>query len=360
MRRRTGRRPPPEFRVEERLSVPVWGQRDDRRWTRLRRPLTRVRSYYAFMLYQDIPQQMVPFRAQESGYRVVLEPHDGEELRSIIGRALSGDYYRTGLEEALRSFLEEAATALVLCGRTAYEIVYLLDRETGELVGFQLAQVPPGSYFRRFGRELQYVPRDLEQGRRGRVVQLDKDRLLVASFPPRRRWQLKRMFSALDVASEWFASTPTLQHGALFKHLPYDFSVHSRYLDVAVARATTAVGWDARGTFRERQLEPYRTWRQLQFEAFKIQVRDVLISALNEALQKVGKRMGWSATIRALGLPTMDDVQQAERDLRTGSCPVEDVIGRFLWHQAAASGPDDGETSPSPPVGGEARADDNQ
>jgi hypothetical protein len=308
------------------------------------------------MLYQDVRQQLISFRAQESGYQVLLEPDDGAALRVTIARALSGDYeYRGGLEDALKFFLEEAASALLLCGRTAYEIVYLLDGKTDELVGFRLEQVPPGSYFRRFGREFQYVPRDREQDRSGRVLQLDKDRLLVASFPPRRQRQLERMFAALDVASEWTVSTPTLQHDAMFRRLPYDFSVHRRYLDVAVARATTVVGWDARGTFSERQLEPYRVWRQLQFEAFKIEVRDVLILALNHAIRKIGKRMGWSVTIRASGLPTMDDVRQAEQDLRTGSCPVEDVIGRFLWPQRVASDPDE-KSSPSP-VGGEGSED---
>jgi len=89
MTRRSRRWSPSELLVDERTSVPVSGDHDDERWRSLRRPLALASSsYYASMLYQDLYNQIIPFRAREIGYQVVLEPDNAEELRALVGRGL--------------------------------------------------------------------------------------------------------------------------------------------------------------------------------------------------------------------------------------------------------------------------------
>lgn len=321
-------RPDPDREIEERRSIAVWGELADRKAARLRRPLRRVETFYGSMLYQDVQSSVLPYRIGENpDFGVRLDPDPGKAHRDQIVEGLGQDSWR-GLDDAVDRWLREASGALALCGRVAYEIVYLVEVDTSERVGFQLHLVPPGLYYRRWGRDLQYVPRR-DGERRGRAVRLPADRLILAEFPAGRRREMQRALAALDVASDFSSASTDLAVAAMNQGLAYDFSVHRQMHEVAVARASKTFGWDARRTVEERMLEPYRVWGYLQQERFKIELRSVLLDGLNRGLGKVGARLGWSSRVVIDGLPTERDVQQAEDDLVHGSCGVDEILQRF-------------------------------
>lgn len=280
------------------------------------------------MLYQDVQSSVLPYRIEEnSKFAIRLDPDPGKATRDQIVQGLGQDPWR-GLDDALDRWLREASGTLALCGRVAYEIVYLLAVDTREPVGFQLHLVPPGLYYRRWGRDRQYVPPS-DGERRGRVVRLPTERLIVAEFPAGRRREMQRALAGLDVASGFTSASTDLAAAAMNQRLTYDFSVHRQMHEVTVARASRAFGWDARRTVEERMLEPYRVWAYLQAERFKIELRSVLLDGLNRGLDRAGERLGWSSRVIIDGLPNERDVQQAEQDLIRGSCGVDEILQRF-------------------------------
>lgn len=280
------------------------------------------------MLYQDVQSSVLPYRiGDDPRFGVRLDPDPGEAHRDQIVQGLGQDAWR-GLDDALDGWLREASGALALCGRVAYEIVYLRSVDAHEPVGFQLHLVPPGLYYRRWGRDRQYVPPS-DGEHPGRVVRLPSERLIVAEFPARRRREMQRALVALEAASGFTSVSTDLAAAAMNQRLPYDFSVHRQMHEVAVARASRVFGWDARRTNEERMLEPYRVWGYVQAERFKIELRSVLLGGLNRGLEMVGERLGWSSRIVIDGLPSERDVQQAEQDLIDGSCGVDEILQRF-------------------------------
>lgn len=118
----------------------------------------------------------------------------------------------------------------------------------------------------------------------------------------------------LEVAS---AQTPAQAHlveDSISGQLPYDFTDHNRQVSQIVARATAPIGWNGRGLFDGDQLEPYLIWRQLQFLAFKIHLRETILDRLNTA----GYHLGFTASIELGGMPTRDNVRDREQDLAHG------------------------------------------
>lgn len=322
-----------ELAVEDRSHVRVWGDHDDPRWTRLRRRLhTATSSFYISMLWQDIQNGLIPFRAIDNGYRVVAHPDDSPDLRQLVAEALDGDRYGHDLEDALKHFLEEAVVTLLLYGRAAYEAVSLVDAN-GKKAGLRFEQIPAGTLNRRFGKYRQYVPRQVDdQGvrHRSRWVTVDGSRLVVIELPRRQRQDLARMFTTLEVAGWWSSAMSNLQSKAMREQLPYNFAVHNRDLDLGVARATRPVGWDARGTFKDRVLEPYQVWRLLQFARTKISLRDFILSALNERLPALTAPFGWKATLAIAGLRSVQDVHRAEEQLAAGTVGMDDLVREFM------------------------------
>lgn len=338
---RRGYRTDPERDIEERRSVPTWGELSDRRSARLRRPLRRAETFYGSMLFQDARTSVLPYRIGEHPrFAVRLDPDPGQSANDQIIEGLGEDSWR-GLEDAVDHWIREAAAVVALCGRVAYEIVYLLEADSRDPVGFHLHLVPPGLYYRRWGRGRQYVPPS-DGERRGRVVRLPSERLLVAEFPARRRRQLKRALAVLDVASGFTSRSTDLAATAMNQQLAYDFTAHRQMHEIAVARAASVFGWDARRTSDERKLEPYRVWGYIQAERFKLELRSILLDGLNDALEKVGNRLGWNSRIVIDGLPDFSDIRQAEQDLASGARGIDAILHRFHpWLERTSAGNDD-------------------
>jgi hypothetical protein len=114
------------------------------------------------------------------------------------------------------------------------------------------------------------------------------------------------------------------------QRIPYDSSQHFRSQHVAVAAATKALGWNARGLFSDDTLEYYELHRQLRFERFKIALREGILTTLNSTLQRVGRELGFSAKLHIEGLPIHSDVERADEMLASGSGTFRDVLEPFL------------------------------
>jgi hypothetical protein len=82
--------------------------------------------------------------------------------------------------------------------------------------------------------------------------------------------------------------------------------------------ATRAVGWPGRFIFDDQMLLPHRAWRHLQFQRFKIELRDFILEDLIITLQRAAGVLGVQVGLDLAGLLTGADIDQAEADLKTG------------------------------------------
>jgi hypothetical protein len=113
--------------------------------------------------------------------------------------------------------------------------------------------------------------------------------------------------------------------------IPYDLNKFARDQKMAVAEATKVIGWSARDVADDRFMtEYYHLHRFLRFETFKLKLRNSIIETLNQAISRAGNKLGFKANIIVEGLPTLEDIRQAEESLATGSKRFIDVINPFL------------------------------
>lgn len=68
----------------------------------------------------------------------------------------------------------------------------------------------------------------------------------------------------------------------------YEFEVHRREREIAVARVTRVWGWSARWSWREDATEYFQLWRELLFRRSLTMVRGHTVSELNRLLRRVG------------------------------------------------------------------------
>jgi hypothetical protein len=111
--------------------------------------------------------------------------------------------------------------------------------------------------------------------------------------------------------------------------VPFDFQVFKSTQEKAVAQASRKAGWNARSSFGEYQTEYYATYRRLRFERMLCQFRDLMLVAANKVLALVGPTLGVSATLEFRGLPTRNDITQADALLERGDIDVKDLLKRL-------------------------------
>jgi hypothetical protein len=310
--------------VSSQRSVQFWG---DDIPPRGRRVFERFETFYGSMFSQDLGS-IVPYRDDE--FRVEILPKDDESTRKLVAEALNTERHRS-LEDAVAEFMRHfCAPMVVLAGEAAYEIVFLQDSQ-GEDVAFRLSPVTPGTYRRFLGRYTQAIPREYAKAHQlPRRIWLKGKDVALFRLARRQRLQMEAMGRVFQAAQRRHEALADLTERAQKEHLPYDFKAHQDLIDRVVARATSPVGWDARGTFREKQLEPYVIYRHLRFASLKAELRQTIMDQLNEVLGRVGERFGQPIQLLLHGLPSLRDIEEAESQLREGSRPLTDLLTAYL------------------------------
>jgi hypothetical protein len=281
-------------------------------------------GYYTYLLHQDLGF-VIPYTGPVAR---VIGP-DATRVRPLIEAALS---QREGsISEPVRHFGNSTAQLVVIAGPTTYEVAYLYPATAGASenpTAFRLELVLPGTLSYRDGRPVQYVPAAYG-GSRDKTgltyVELDPGTLITFRFDPAREAAVRRMVDFLRAANVQQGAEASLIDQSMRGSTPYDFAQHQQLRGELFAKVTEPIGWNVRGLFKDNHLEPYGVWRQLRFLEFKLGLRDLIISRLNATLSEIGNRMGFQATIELRGQRTLEEVQQAKDDFRSGRRGLGDL-----------------------------------
>jgi hypothetical protein len=298
-------------------------------------------SRYDHMLNEDVNVSIMPYRnhdeRRETSIVQLSSPNDLVE--EDISLALSGsDYHRNNLEEAVSDFIRECASTIMHEGQAIYEIVHYKDEDTPETSFSKLEHVPNRNIKFFLGQPFQILPKleDFE-GKKPRFKRITKDKLVVFKMPKpygaihkSMRLQLDRIGN--DGAQSLYIKVMEEANKKKNNILNHKINVMDGYKfsDLAVLSATNSIGWNARDVPSKHLQEYFSLVRLLRFEGFKLKLRNTILNTINDNLTRLVSDPAYDGKIEFHGLPTEEDIQQAEKDLKEGSKRFNDIISPFL------------------------------
>lgn len=288
-------------------------------------------GYYGSMFHQDA-SHVLPFgRGLDDGFSVRISGADVPEVRRLIAEALPTQYPQVNLVEAIDQFFENVAARMIGYPPATFEIDYLFEGETeGQRpVAFRIEPLDPGCIDRYRGNPIQYVPRDMGTATRRSglsFVKLDPALLVTFELPKQRAREVSGVVRVLSRASELQSAEFKMTQESMVRPTDYDPSAHNRVTGELLLEATRSVGWTMRDLYKDDVLDPYAVWRRLQFKRFRIELRDCILSTLNDTLVTVGERLGFEAQLSIEGVATASSVDEAEADLTAGARSIQELL----------------------------------
>lgn len=164
------------------------------------------------------------------------------------------------------------------------------------------------------------------------TIELTPDNIVIFEFPAYIRDDYRPMMSALYAQGE-ITSMPNFVLPSMkgeIAPVPFDSNKFSRDQKMAVAEATKLIGWNAREVADDVFItEYYYLHRFLLFERFKLEVRESILSKLNEAIARTGKKLGFTGQIVVEGLPSLAVIEDAQQGLEQGDRKFNDIMKPF-------------------------------
>jgi hypothetical protein len=290
-------------------------------------------SHYTRMLIEDVSNGAMPYSGSKWSVNARLDPSESE-TEELVEEAISRNDYRRDFYEVIAEFVQECASWMMTYSKAIYEIAYMHDADD-KPVAFTLLGVLPSSIKADKGKLKQYVPESVvrESELPSDVIELSPENFITFELPLYMRDEYVPMMDAL-YAQGSLTAMPDFVLSSMkgeIRPVPYDLKKFSRDQKMAVAEATKLIGWNARQAPNDEfKTEYYDLHRFLLFERFKLEVRNSILLTLNEAIARAGKKLGFEGQIAVEGLPTLTDVQDAQKALAQGSKKFIDVINPFL------------------------------
>jgi hypothetical protein len=230
----------------------------------------------------------------------------------------------------LSEFFRLVAAELCIADRATYEIAYLEDSKTNKLVGFILFYINEQQIRKKHGQLFQIVPPAVANERNvSESITLPHEDLIIFSLPSALQKTMRLVRENLSMLSHSQMSSVFME--ANKAGIPYDYKVHENSRQIALLKTCKLIGWTARGMLNERILSSYLIYLQLNFQKFKIQLREILLTALNDGLNRAGKKIGFQAKIEISGLPTIEEVDEAIWKLSSGKKPFTEILDQFRY-----------------------------
>lgn len=291
---------------------------------------TSFEGFYTFLLHQDL-DFVIPYTiGRRDGPEARVTGSDADRAAPLVERALSGRDRTLSISDSVRRFVSSTAQHLVIGGPVTFEIDYLYPEAgvSATPIEFRLELVPSGTLSYHGRQPIQYIPAAFggPHDKTGLTyVDLDPATLVTFRLDRAEETAVRKMVGFLRAASSLQGAEMPLMEQSTRGGTPYSFTEHQRERGELFAKVTEPVGWNVRGLFQDNHLAPYEVWRQLRFLEFKIRLRDLIMDRLNTTLSEVGTKLGFQAAIELSGVPTLQDVDEAKSDLRSGRRSLNDL-----------------------------------
>lgn len=284
-------------------------------------------GFYMHMFLDDV-DDIVGFGLKRPRFALEVDGISEDQLAAAISTQFaSGDSDRV-LGDMLTSTMQD----IVLDGASFWQLTmnpskdqlpdgsqecpFLLER----LPAWTIRWLPLGVY--------QFVPAEYSTVKLGRELRLlDRSRILRFRITGSLGRELRSAVRLLRRVDRWAKVDHRLTVDNLDTSSAYDKVSRDRLVVRGILRETRRIGWSVRGLSHDGLLEPtYTAWRNIRFESFKAQCREMLIVQVNTVLQSVGKNCGFSARISTPGLRSSLDLEGLLDDLQNGGRQLADLI----------------------------------
>jgi hypothetical protein len=263
----------------------------------------------------------------DSPIKLQVEPSDGEEAERIAIAFGRHDY----VDRAVSEFIRECIPAALLFGEDSYEIAYELEANAEGKRQFYFLRIPPMSLDHSGDKmPVQRVPERIAAVLGGqRRIQIARSHLMIIEAPAGVRNYLPGVFERLHFLSDSILPPfvmEDLEDGKIDG--PFDTTLYSRTHKLALAEATREVGWTGGSIFGlggQHVLENYWWQRELKFKRFTTELRERIVSELNDGLKRAGKVSGFQSQIQLLGFPTLAELDATMGHLQAGDRPLGEI-----------------------------------
>lgn len=281
------------------------------------------------MLMDDIGVQALPYGPGASRGFSVSTGEDDEAVSALIRNAIPAHGYHSGHGwDGLRDYVQSALHHL-LEGHLFIEIEYFRPSDTPEArpVAFRIEVLQPELIRRRFGRYALLVPERSTSTEEPRwsAVPIRAEMLVVARLPRALRRDLKRTLELLRMADNDLDVMSDFTMGRHGRDTGFDFAEYQRRTRDIVLKGTHRIGWTGRGVLTNDLLDPERAWRAIQFTRFVVELRDIALSALQEAVDRAGAEIGFTAQLVVSGVQP-PDLDRLEVALTEGTLPMSELL----------------------------------
>jgi len=286
-------------------------------------------EFYMHMFPEDVSLGIMPIggRTKRPDFKITISPAN-KQAQAIIATGLDRRNSAHSLAESVCDLFRTVAANLCLSDRVIYEIVYLEERETKSLIGFELERVNQSQLIKKHGQVFQRLPPDVaKEANVSEMILLPKEDLIEFRPPKNFEKALRDVRTNLSRLDE--LHLPELALRANKENIPYDFKAHMRSMNLALVEAVKPVGWYARGSYNQCVTSYYWIRLMLTFEEFKIELRHSMLATLNDVLKQIGQKLGFEAKIEISGIPLRIDVTDALRKLDSGGVPFTEIMNAF-------------------------------
>jgi hypothetical protein len=286
-------------------------------------------GFYMHMFPEDMSVSIMPIggRTKRPDFKITISPIN-MQVQEVIAAGLDERQGYHSLTEAVCKLFRTVAVNLSLSERAIFEIVYLEEPETKKNVGFELSLVNGSQLIRRGGQIFQRVPPTIANERNvPEMIPVPEEDIIEFRPPKDFEEALRSTRTNLTHLDQMrFSQLAVI---AAEQKIPYNFKEHERSMKLALVEAVRPIGWYARGSYNNFVTSYYWIRLMIKFEKFKIELRHVMLTTLNEALKRIGLKLGFEAQIEITGLPKRVDVTDALRKLDLGEVPFTEVMKAF-------------------------------
>jgi hypothetical protein len=286
-------------------------------------PILNNKSFYHYssntnMIIDDVDSSCLPIPDfPKNKYKVNLITSDSRCEDLLIG-AIETRYGRENLTNSIYEFFNQCVRVVMTYGYAGYEIIYFSTQD-GKIDSFWLSLIPPSAFIIKKDKFQQYVPLEIvnERDLEGQYIDLPKNDVLLFEIPEYIKSDYEQMMESLAFLGKEVFPDFALEN--IFKPtIPFSQSDYLLSKEIALAKATRVIGWNARNYSNEYKFEHYVWQRQLRFHKFLCILRETILKTLNEGLKRIGNNLDFEAKLVIEGLPTVLDAENALEKLKNG------------------------------------------